>query len=1019
MILVILIFSIFLIIPKTYAAEDIDFEGIFNQHKSVMLIIHPITGDIYYANQAAADFYGYYLETLLMMNINQINTLSPDEVAAERLKALEEERNFFIFKHRLANGDIKTVHVYSYPITINEETYLFSIIVDQTDYLLQQNREKTLILTVILMLTLGIITTTTGILFIIKKNRNLKESEQRFEALHNASFGGIVIHDQGVILECNQGLSNITGYLKDELIGMNGLLLIEPSQRDFVMSQIKRGYEASYESIGIRKNGETYPVRLEARNIPYKGKMVRVTEFRDITLVKKMEIQLIESEKHLDLAMSIKNEGIWDWDLLKDTVYFDDRYYLMAGYQPKEFPFLLEEFKQRIHPDDVDIVMKTAEEYILGKLAHFQVEFRFMCKDKSWIWIQGKGKIVEYTDNGKPKRFIGTHTDINQQKQAEYLLRKSEEKFRIAQEKSPDGFTILHPVFDQTGEVIDFTWEYENSAIARINQTIPKEVIGKRLLELFPEHQGTRLFETYIDVFNTKKIQIIEEMNVGNIVHGEKWLRMIVIPMSEDIAILAEDITDRKVLENKLKQNLNDLNKSQQIAKVGTWSLNIETNEVFMSDELFRIYGFDSKLEHPSLENHINLFTPTSQQLLSKALENIKSSGIPYELELERKDRLNSWLWVRGEVEQDSTGKISYITGVAQDITERKNTEIEKEYLRTHDLATGLTNRVYFHESISDFDQEDNLPLSVINFDINGLRIINDAFGHEYGNQYIKSVSDILKSIFVDNCFVSRVGGDQFVVVMKNTDKELAEIKAKEVSEIVYAHDINGVRLSISYGIALKSQSEEDINSLFQLSEKEMYSNKAFESQSYRSGTIRSMIKAYHEKNPREEEHSHRVSDMCEKFAIAVNMSNDDINKFKAISHLHDIGKIAIDEAILNKPGKLTEEEWGIIKKHPEIGARILSTSDEYAVIADDILSHHERWDGKGYPRGIAGKDIPLRARMIAIIDSYDAMISDRPYRKAMSQKEAVEELYRCAGTQFDPELVDVFVKKVIKYALD
>ena len=223
-----------------------------------------------------------------------------------------------------------------------------------------------------------------------------------------------------------------------------------------------------------------------------------------------------------------------------------------------------------------------------------------------------------------------------------------------------------------------------------------------------------------------------------------------------------------------------------------------------------------------------------------------------------------------------------------------------------------------------------------------------------------------------------------------------------------------GVNLSVSFGIAIKSNYYEDINELFKSSEKEMYSNKIFASQSFRNKTIQSIMRAYHEKNPREEEHSNRVSELCVKFGQVISMSNEDLNRLKAISYLHDIGKIAIDEAILNKPGKLTEEEWSIIKKHPEIGARIISTSEEYSVIADDILSHHERFDGKGYPRGLSGKDIPLRARMIAIIDSYDAMTSDRPYRKAMRHEEVIAELKRCSGAQFDSELIDIFIDKVL-----
>jgi len=375
-----------------------------------------------------------------------------------------------------------------------------------------------------------------------------------------------------------------------------------------------------------------------------------------------------------------------------------------------------------------------------------------------------------------------------------------------------------------------------------------------------------------------------------------------------------------------------------------------------------------------------------------------------------------SRLWTRWEtrpwydVNQEIAGIIVY-TEVINDLVK---TEQQREFILTHDQLTGVYTRKFLDEQMKEIDQEQNLPISLIQFDINGLIMINEAYGNEYGDEYIKLVSKILTETFEEGV-IARVGGDQFVVLLKETTNEIAENLAKEAVKKVKSTSIKDIQLSVAYGIATKYEDEDiNINELFAISEKYMYSNKIFDSQSYRNNSIKAMIKAYHEKNPREEEHSNRVSVLCEQFGKTLGFNEDDINKLKTISYLHDIGKIAIDEAILNKPGKLTSEEWEIINKHPEIGARIVSSSDEYAVIADDILSHHERWDGKGYPRGIAGKDIPLRARIIAIIDSYDAMTSDRPYRKAMSKQEAIEEIIQCSGTQFDPELVDVFINKVV-----
>ena len=271
-------------------------------------------------------------------------------------------------------------------------------------------------------------------------------------------------------------------------------------------------------------------------------------------------------------------------------------------------------------------------------------------------------------------------------------------------------------------------------------------------------------------------------------------------------------------------------------------------------------------------------------------------------------------------------------------------------------------------------------------------------------------VEENLKSNFENSGFVFRLGGDEFTVL--SYDKTKTEtIKAMEkIVQELETKKIKGLKYSLSYGVSDRSENSV-VSDVIRIAEEEMYKHKLFETASYRSNFIKSILKSLHEKNPREEMHSQRVSNICVEIGKKLKMSKSELNLLKAISSLHDIGKIAIDEAILNKPGKLTDEEWKKIKQHPEIGYRIISSSPEHAEIAYDILSHHERYDGAGYPQGLKGEEIPIRARIVAIADAYDAMISKRTYRDPLTKEEALAELVRCRGTQFDPELVDIFLE--------
>lgn len=358
----------------------------------------------------------------------------------------------------------------------------------------------------------------------------------------------------------------------------------------------------------------------------------------------------------------------------------------------------------------------------------------------------------------------------------------------------------------------------------------------------------------------------------------------------------------------------------------------------------------------------------------------------------------------------DKHGKVNGVTFFSEDVTEQTLYEQNILYLSYNDPLTNAPNRRYYMENLKNVNQESNLPLSIIMVDINGLKIINDAFGHEAGDELLKTVYAILDENFSKSGSIARIGGDEFTILLPKTTNDAAMKLIEKAKSQIENQKINNLTISVSFGLSTKIGNE-DIQKVINEAEDDMYTHKLFEVTSHRHNTINTILNTLHVKNPREELHSKRVSEICIALGKALKMSTDDLNMLKTISNLHDIGKIAIDESILNKPDKLTNEEWAVIKKHPETGFRILSSSPEYAKIAQDILSHHERWDGKGYPRGLKGDEIPIRARIICIADAYDAMISERPYRKPLTHAEAIAEIKANMGTQFDPKIAKIFVK--------
>jgi diguanylate cyclase (GGDEF)-like protein/PAS domain S-box-containing protein/putative nucleotidyltransferase with HDIG domain len=377
------------------------------------------------------------------------------------------------------------------------------------------------------------------------------------------------------------------------------------------------------------------------------------------------------------------------------------------------------------------------------------------------------------------------------------------------------------------------------------------------------------------------------------------------------------------------------------------------------------------------------------------------------------KDGGTVWVEVSVKYRYNALREIEAVC-VSRNITERKKAEENLIHLSYHDYLTVLYNRRFFEEELSRLDTERNLPLSIIMADINGLKLINDSFGHAKGDELLKKAATVIKQGCRADDIIARLGGDEFVILLPHTNSLTAGQVIKRIKSLLLNQKVETIDISVSFGYETKYTVEENIQDILKKAEDHMYRHKLYEGSSLRNKTINLIMNTLFEKSRREMMHSQRVSEICGAIAVHLSLDSETINQIETAGLLHDIGKMGIDEKILNKTERLNEEEWEEIKRHPEIGYRILSSINEFSEIANSIFEHHERWDGKGYPKGLRGEEISFQARIIAVADAYDAMTSERAYRKALRTEEALAEISKNADKQFDPGVVKVFIEKVL-----
>ncbi|HHX86977.1 MAG TPA: diguanylate cyclase [Firmicutes bacterium] len=364
---------------------------------------------------------------------------------------------------------------------------------------------------------------------------------------------------------------------------------------------------------------------------------------------------------------------------------------------------------------------------------------------------------------------------------------------------------------------------------------------------------------------------------------------------------------------------------------------------------------------------------------------------------------------------KDKRDRITGFRVVARDITERINIEQRLRYLCLHDQLTDLYNRTYFEEELHRLENGRDYPITIVSIDVDNLKITNDLLGHGHGDELLRTCARILQKPLRRSDILARVGGDEFALILPRADQKKAEAVCNRIRKAVEEHNSKhpNLQVSISMGSATSHGPEEPLQRTLIEADDCMYREKLIHGAGTLNQIMDALISTLESRDYFSQGHASRLRRFCQALGQTAGLSARQLRKLTVLSQVHDLGKVSIPETILHKAGPLTGKEWKIVKQHSEKGYRIARISPELLPVADFILHHHEHWDGQGYPLGLAGDKIPLECRIFAIAEAFEVMTSDRPYRPARSTPEAIAELKGCAGTQFDPELIKLFVPEL------
>lgn len=852
-----------------------------------------------------------------------------------------------------------------------------------------------------------------------------------FQQLFDNSPHAIAMLDaQDRFVGINGGFERLFQYTIDEIRGFRINDVVVPKgfeeNAGYNSDTVFGGGVIQCESVRKRKDGSLvnvalvgYPVVLDNRHIG----MYAIYE--DITERKRAEEKIFKEKERLAVTLSCIGDAVIAVDRSGKVTIINPVAQSLTGWSEVEAVGrpLGEIFK---------IVNEYTGEPVETPVQKVLEEGRTVGLANHTALISRDGSVRSIADSAAPicdesEEMLGVilvFRDMTLERQKEEALRKSEERFRSMVESTDDWVWEV----DSQG-----VFTYVSPQIKDMLGYSPEEVVGRTVFHLMSREEARRVNTVFTSFAKQLKSFRAFEITISHKDGLPVFMETNGAPLFSDGEFLGyfgiiRDITQRKLAAEKLSsahQQLQDIIEFlpdatfvlDQDRIIIAWNRAIEKMSGAPKEDMIGKSDFAYAVPfygkpRPVIIDLIFSDNPSIEGLYDYVER--KGSTLFAEVFVPSLNKNNGgYIWVKASPLFDREGNFVGAICSIRDITQRKEIEDRLKYLSLHDSLTGLYNRAFFEEEMRRLEGGHGYPISIILCDVDGLKLVNDSLGHRAGDTLLIAAADVNRRSFDTGVIVSRIGGDEFAILLPGTNRAGVESCCAKMRENVNVYnDANpDLPLSLSIGFATAGDNSVSLGQVFKEADNNMFREKLYHSQSARSVIVSTLMKALEARDFITEGHGDRIQDLVEDMALVMGLSERKANELRLFAQFHDIGKVGIPDRILFKAGPLTGEEYNEMKRHCEIGCRIAQSAPDLASIADWILKHHEWWNGNGYPLKLRGDEIPLECRILSIADAYDAMTSDRPYRRAIPKKEALAELERCAEVQFDPILVKVFIK--------